>query len=241
MHVISPITMLFGKKKGLSPQKQLRNLQLEFTKDLAAKFKQVYGKNLDLYDQLHKSFGKTMEAGINQGIPAAVDSAWRTSAHEEAAAGKTEMAQTLAQTIAARGGGSIGGATTPAMIQAQEESGQKFLEGDLKAQRDITMKEYELGRQNYEFAASGMMNLPSILKGSEGFAGAEISSAGQTEGIIKDINASKFSWLSPILGLAGAAAGGMVGGPAGAKVGGSIASNFAPTPDPVTGLGPGMT
>src|SRR5437879_4796229 len=167
-----------GGTKGM---KELGNSQMNFFKELRGTYAKIFGEDSKVFSELHDSLAPIVERGINAGVPAAVDSAWRTSASERWSSRGTQLAQTVSQNMAARGGGNISGASTGALAAVLGEVGQKTVEGELGEQREITEKGYEYGRQNYEFAMKGLMESPNVFGNLPGMAHATTESSEAAE------------------------------------------------------------
>src|SRR2546425_4099511 len=204
-----------------SNQKQIGEQQISFMKDLRKTFQDVFGDDSKVFKELHDSLAPIVQRGINAGVPAAVESAWRTSASERWSARGTQLAQTVSQNMAARGGGNISGASSGALASVLAEIGQKTMEGELGEQREITEKGYEYGRQNYEFAMKGLMESPNVFGNLPGIAGQVTNASEAAEHTQKDITEAKMAPWSAVAGIVGQAAGGLTGG-IGANLGKSV-------------------
>ena|SRR2546426_647162 len=195
--------------------KELQDIQISWTKNLRESFKTILGEDSQSFKEIHNSLAPIVQAGINQGVPAALESAWRTDVSERAAAGGTQLAQAVSQGMAARAGGAgaaSAGMSSGALAEVMADIGFKTKQSEMAGQREVTEKSYEYGRQNYEMAVKGMIEAPSIYGNLPGMASNVTGASTAAAQTAKDINEAKMAPWGMVAGIAGQALGGLASG-----------------------------
>lgn len=197
---------------------------------LTSALKQVFGENTNIIDSIKSAMEPIVAAGANAfGFSAPEEAARRTEATDRLASAGAQESNAVRGAMASRGGGNTylpSGSEASINAGIAEDTAQK----EASAQLGITKEGYDVGRENFFRATSGLAGTTAELENPIGSLGnSAVNAAGQQMTGANEITAANNAWIAPVAGAIGAFA----GGPAAAKIASNIGSTVA------TGLGGG--
>jgi hypothetical protein len=208
--------------KASGAMKQTANAQQQFASQLQSNYATQFAGQSAILNSLQKAFLPILQAGPGQaGFTPQEEAAIRTNATETSAAEYRKAAGAAAAASAAQGGGN---AFLPngASQQTQAEIATAGAAQNAAAQNAITQKNYDIGRQNFENAASVLGGTAQMFNPT-GYAGQGNTAENEAFSDESAINAANNQWMTTLGGVLGGAASGFGSGYAstlGKKVGG---------------------
>ena len=185
---------------------------------LTSQFQQFAGENQAILSDLTGHLQPIEDAGPSQfGMSPTEEAAERTMTAEQMNAAGAQTANAVRGAIASRGGGTsyLPSGSEDAILGslAQDTAVKEAL-----AQSKITERGYDIGRDNWKFATSGLSKAPGELENPVTSAGeAATGGASLQQKGAESITAANQAWIAPVAGIIGAgvkaATGGAAGGP----------------------------
>jgi hypothetical protein len=196
--------------KASREQKQLAAEQAQFYRTLTANYAQQFAGQNAILQSLRDTFTPILQRGPGQqGFTAPEPTAMRTGAMENVGGAYQNAATAVNERMAALGGGN---AYLPSGAAAQVNAAlaQQAAEQEAGTQNQITMANYDVGRQNFYGAASALGNTAQMFSPTSYIGGANTAgqNAFQSATTIQQENSA---WKGAL--------GGMVGGVLTAGVG----------------------
>jgi len=178
---------------------------------LTSQFQDFAGQNQEILSDLTGHLQPISDAGPSQfGMSPAEEAAERTMTAEQLNSAAGQTANAVRGAVASRGGGTsyLPSGSEDAILGslAQDTAVKEAL-----AQSQITQRGYDIGRQNWEFATSGLSKAPGELENPVTAAGGEaVSGAGLQQKGADSITEANQAWMKPVAGLAGGIIGGLL-------------------------------
>ena len=194
--------------------------QTAFYKQLVAQQQETFGKYTKIYDSLNAQLMPIFKAGIDQfGFTPQQEATLRTAATNYTADAFKDQQVALENAMVARGGGE---SLLPSGAQEQlrQQLGVRQAQTEALQQLGITQTGFDLGRQNYLTALSGLQGGLAYAN-PNAFAGSANGAAGNATDAIKlsaDLNQT-FNWGGLLGGIAGVGLSALTGGMGGASFG----------------------
>lgn len=193
-----------------SQQTQTTNEQANFYSNLTNQYNQVFGQNQAITGALTNAYSGILARGQGQtGYTPAEETSLRTQADTGVATNYAQAAGATGKVLAAMGGGNT---YIPSSVTANimaSTANQAALERS-RQQLGITTANYDLGRQNYWNALSGMTNVGQLTSPTA-YAGAATSAGSQAASSEAAMAQEAFSPWQAAMGMLGSV-GGMAAG-----------------------------
>lgn len=177
-----------------------------FQKAVTSQYKSTVGTNTAILNDLTDNFGKTFNAGPSQqGMSPAELAVQNSQAINNAAAANKQVQQAIGERAAVNG---VVPGVESGVVQAERTSAATQIENNLSNQEaNITQKNYDIGRQNYENAAKGLMTAPEALEAPINQTASSVNSSNKDTSDQANANAAANNqWVGLVSGLASDAA-----------------------------------
>jgi len=197
-------------------QSKLQSEEADFYQTQIDAYNKAYGKFSDLTDAIQKQFAPILQAGPGQyGYTTAEDAALRTQATEGTASYYSAASRALAERRAAMGGGTSNVNATSGPAQAEQARLAALGAGtESQQQLGITTTGYDIGRQQWQNAITGTMNLAQAWNPNT-FSGSTVNAGQLASSEANYIAQQQQNAWGSVLGALGGVAGAALGNPAG--------------------------
>jgi len=190
--------------KASSQQKQAYANEQKVSNLLTSQFQEFAGENQAILSDLTGHLQPIEDAGPSQfGMSPTEEAAERTMTAEQMQSAGAQAANSVRGAIASRGGGTAflpNGAEDAILGQLATDNATK----EALAQAKITQRGYDIGRENWQFATSGLTRAPGELENPVTSAGGEaVSGANMEQKGADAITEANQAWMKPVAGLAG--------------------------------------
>ena len=181
-----------------SAMTNLNNRIQAFSQQVSSEATQVFGTASTIVNNLLTSFQKVVAGGPSQqGMSAAEYNARQSQIIEQSAASARNAKAAVGNAVSAIGGGNV---VSPSGLETAVnlETANASEAAKSTSLQKLTAQDYEIGRQNYEFAAQGEMKLPSLYDSASGFnteAGAALTQAQKSQAQMDAAN----NWWQPVV------------------------------------------
>lgn len=193
-----------------SQQKQTTDEQANFYSNLTNQYNQVFGQNQAITGALTQAYTPILQRGPSQtGMSPAEETSLRTQADTGVATNYAQAQGATGKVLAAMGGGNTyipSSVTANIMASTANQAAQQRSAQQL----GITQQNYDLGRQNWQTALSGMTSVGQLLSPTS-YAGAATSAGGQAATSEQAMAQEAFSPWQSAMGMLGSV-GGMAAG-----------------------------
>lgn len=193
-------------------QLELQQAQLQFYKAGEERATAEFGMQQGLLKQMQSVYGPILQRGPNQrGFSDAERSDLNAQAIEGTATNYAHAGRAVGEQLATRGGGDnpLESGVDSSLKQdvALSAAGEESRE-----QSQVIGSDYAAGRQNFQDATSALLSASSQTAPDRYYSAAtEAGSA--AEKTANEINSERNSWMAPVFGAIGGAAGGLLANP----------------------------
>jgi hypothetical protein len=205
-----PIALMCGPTGA---QNAIQGQQSQFSQQLTQQAGTIFGSSSNVFNDLVGSFAPTVAAGPSQnGFSAQEKSGLDSQAITDTGNAYKNAKAAVGDAASAVGGGNTGdvtgGSTTGADLsvanaaaaQTSDELGQ------------INLADEQQGQQNYDNAASGLLNSTSVFNPSTDASGAATKQQSATADTANQIATQDNSWMQAVSGALGAVGGAVATG-----------------------------
>lgn len=186
-------------KAAASQEQTLANL-------LMSNYQGLYGEQQDLFGKLKAAYSPIVAAGPDQqGFSSPVLASLNTQILNSGSAANRAARQASANFAAGQGGGGTSGLQSGIQKQIQASIASNSANQVANAQTNLSLKNFELGRDNFFRSAGGLDALAGLESptATGGMAGSELSSVFHDESKINDeVNAQRAALAGGIASLA---------------------------------------
>ncbi len=178
-----------------------------FQKAVTDQYKTTVGTNMAILSDLSAGLEKTFNAGPSQqGMSPAELAVENSQALNSAAAADKQVQQAIGEKAGVSG---VVPGVESGVVQAERASAATQIENNLSnTQANITQKNYDIGRENYNNAAKGLMEAPAALESPINQAASEVTGANKETSDQANQNAAASNqWVGLVQGVAQDAAG----------------------------------
>ena len=204
-----PVAMCCGAS---SQQKQMYAKQSSFFDTLIEQAKEVFGGASTVFKDLVDTFAPIVKAGPNQhGFNLETRTALNTQATEGTSRAFEHASKAVNESIAARGGGNAyipSGADEQLRQQLAAEAAANESEQKLK----IVQADYDVGRDNYFRAASGLAGATNVFAPAVSMSNAATEAGNAASNTANEIAQANNSWVNAAFGALGGVGSAAVGG-----------------------------
>lgn len=202
---------------------------------------QVFGASSQVFQQLQKTFAPTVAAGPSQqGFSPAENANLQSQAITQSGQAYRNAKAAVGNAGASEGGGNNPALQTGVNAGTDAKLASSASENTANELSNITEKNYETGRANYDTAVSGLESSPNVFNPATSAGGAATGAGEASATTANQIASQNNSWVQAVTGalggVASAATGGVIknlGGGGSGSGGSSGGSSFVPG---VTGI-----
>lgn len=198
------LSSLIGGIEGVGgPSTQEQTVQqdeMSFMNNLSSDFSYLFDNQVQALNTVKGAYQSMVGLGPDQhGFSGPMLAALNTQAIESNAAAYEKSAQALRSSFAGQGGGGEG-LTTGTAAELQGALASAFAGNLSQEQLGITLKDYDVGRQNYLTGLTGETDIAKMTgTEAEGFAGLEEKEQGQAFDTSKTIKAQQDSVTNELI------------------------------------------
>jgi hypothetical protein len=192
-------------------EQQITQEQSDFFKNLTQQYNTIFGQNQNITGALTSAFTPILQAGPSQtGFSPSEEQALQTQNTEHVATDYAQAQRATAQALAGRGGGNT---FLPSSVNANilAQNANAAAAQRAAGQNQITMANYNQGRQNFG-AAADILGSTAAQLNPTGYAGQTTSAGSQAAGSAEAMAQQQFAPWGAAFGALGSVAGMAAGG-----------------------------